>query len=87
MTEPSAPSTTHGSGVRPLAAGMRWRVLLSVLGPIAWLVFTLLYVGFWATGFSLFQDLVVVLVSILILGGVMAGIWITWAGRPGWRWG
>ncbi len=60
---------------------MRWRVLLTILGPIAWLCFTLLYVGFWAQGFSLFQDLVVILVSLLVLGGVVVSAWASWGIR------
>lgn len=59
--------------------GMRGAILLSILGPVAWLCFTLLYVGFWAPGFSLFQSIVVILVSLLALGGVMGATW-TWYG-------
>lgn len=68
------------------ASRMRLPVLLSILGPIVWMVFTLLYVGFWANGFSLFQSFVVVLVSLLILGGVMGSIWTVWGlrHRPDW---
>ncbi len=75
----SAARVAWGEGAVP--RGFRGRILLSVLGPIAWLIFTLLYVGFWATGFTIFQDVVVVLVSILVLGGVMAGVWISWGSR------
>jgi len=63
---------------------MRWRVLLSILGPIAWLCFTLLYVGFWAKGFTLFQDVIVILVSLLVLAGVVASAWAAW-GMSGFR--
>lgn len=55
--------------------GMRGAILLSILGPTAWLAFTLLYVGFWATGFTLFQSIVVVLVSVVALGGVLGASW------------
>ena len=57
----------------------RWRITASLIGPIAWLIFTLLYVGFWAPGFTILQSVVIVLVSILILAGVMGGIWTWWA--------
>jgi hypothetical protein len=57
---------------------LRWRVLLTILGPIAWLCFTLLYVGFWARGFSLFQDIVVILVVLLLLGAVVVSAWVSW---------
>ncbi len=68
--------------------GMRWSSLLSILGPVAWRSVTLLYVAFWAQGFSLFQQVVVILVSLLILGGVMGSAWTVWGtgrGRRYWR--
>ena len=61
--------------------GLRWRILVSVIGPIAWISLTLLYVGFWSSGFSLFQSIIVVLVSILILAGVVSVPWIWWGPR------
>ena len=64
----------------------RARVVASILGPVAWLCFTLLYVGFWAQGFSLFQSVIVILVSIIILAGVMGALWASWGMRRG-RWG
>lgn len=57
----------------------RGRITASIVGPVAWLSFTLLYVGFWAQGFSLFQSVVVLLVSALVLGGLMGAIWTWWA--------
>lgn len=66
--------------------GWRRRILASILGPIAWIVVTLLYVGFWAHGFSLFQDVVVVLVSLLVLFGVFAALWVAWGARRVGRW-
>ncbi len=81
--------TTSPTQTKPPWVAMRWPILLSILGPVAWLVFTLLYVGFWAKGFSLFQSVIVVLVSLLVLFGVVAAAWATWGmsrfGRG--RWG
>lgn len=82
----AAAPTAPPWGPRGFGRGLRARILLSILGPIAWLVFTLLYVGFWASGFSLFQDIIVVLVSILVLIAVVAAAWITWAGGRRWHW-
>jgi hypothetical protein len=59
----------------------RGRMVASILGPVAWLSFTLLYVGFWAQGFSLFQSVIVILVSILVLGGVMGALWSSYGMR------
>lgn len=60
-------------------------ILLSILGPVAWLCFTLLYVGFWAQGFSLFQSVIVILVSVILLAGVMGGSWAAWGARRHFR--
>jgi hypothetical protein len=65
----------------------RARIVASILGPVAWLSFTLLYVGFWAQGFSLFQSVIVILVSVIILAGVMGALWASWGmRRRSWSW-
>jgi hypothetical protein len=70
-----------------IGAGIRWRILASILGTISWLIFTLLYVGFWAHGFSLFQSVIVILVSLLILVGILGTTWAVWGTRQmaGWH--
>ncbi len=65
---------------------LRRRVLASIVAPVAWLSLTLLYVGFWAHGFSLFQSIIVVIVSILVLFAVMATLWVSFGFREGRRW-
>jgi hypothetical protein len=67
-------------------AHLRRAVLATFLGSIAWVCFTLLYVAFWAHGFSLFQSVVVVLVSLLVLAGVVVGGWISFGLRWAHRW-
>lgn len=82
MAEATAPESTkvRSEWDRP-SAGFRARIVGSILGPVAWLSFTLLYVGFWATGFSLFQSVIVILVSVIVLGGVMGALWTSWGPR------
>jgi len=74
---------------REWRSGMSWRIQLSILGPVAWVCFTLLYVGFWAHGFSLFQSVIVILVSLILLFGIMGAAWAAWGMRRGRsrRWG
>jgi hypothetical protein len=62
------------------------RVILTILIPLAWISVTLLFVAFWAGGFSVFQDLVVFVVSMLALFGVVAGMWIAFGLRTARRW-
>jgi hypothetical protein len=64
---------------------LRRAVVASIVAGVAWVSFTLLYVAFWAHGFSLFQSLVVIFVSLLILFGSLAAVWVSfglrWAHR------
>ena len=66
--------------------GLRWRIVLSILGTVAWVGFTLLYIAFWAHDFSLFQSVVVVVVSLLVLFGVTCAAWISYGLRTARRW-
>lgn len=67
----------HSSLSRALRA-FRTRVLVTVLGATAWIAFTLLYLGFWAHGFSLFQNIVVLLTSIVVLLGTIVAAWVSY---------
>jgi hypothetical protein len=61
--------------------GMRVRVAASILLGVGWLSFVLLYAGFWVDGYSLFQSIVIVLVSMLVLAGIMGAMWASWGMR------
>jgi hypothetical protein len=60
---------------------IRRRVLASIAATAGWLCLILLYWAFWASGFSLFQDIVVVVVSLLVLGSVLLGSWVSFGMR------
>jgi uncharacterized membrane protein YdbT with pleckstrin-like domain len=72
------------------ARGMVWRIIGTILTLTAFLVGTLIYVGFYTDGYSLFQKIVVFLVGFILAIAVVAIMWVAWAGRRGWihdRWG
>lgn len=78
------PSIAHA---RETDLPLRARIVASILGPVAWLSFTLLYVGFWAKGFTLFQSVIVILVSVIILAGLMGALWASLGFRNRrWMW-
>ena len=52
---------------------------------ILWALFMLLYVLFWSNGFNLFQNIVLILLSLVVVGGVIALMWVTWVFRWGER--
>ena len=61
-----------------LFGSLRRRILASIAGGVAWISFTLLYVAFWAHGFSVWQSLAIVLVSLVVLVGLLAGAWVSY---------
>jgi hypothetical protein len=63
-----------------------WRVVVSVLAPVVWLGLTLLFFGFWATGLTLTQDVVVGIVSILALLGALTVLWLSFGIQLYRRW-
>jgi len=87
MADTAAGSPSMALQARETELGLRARIVASIIGPVAWLSFTLLYVGFWAKGFSLFQSVILILVSVIVLVGVMSALWASWGirHRP-WSW-
>jgi len=71
-------SHRHASPVSRALSGFRARVMLTVIGSTAWIAFTLLYIGFWAHGFSLFQNIIVILTSIVVLLGAIVAAWVSY---------
>ncbi len=69
-----------------LVGSIRRRVLASLAGCVGWISLTLLFLAFWSHGFTMFQDIVVLVVSLLVLAGVLLGAWITFGLRFVGRW-
>ena len=71
-------------------SGMVWRIVGTILVFTAFLVGSLVYVGFYTSGYNLFQKIVVILVALILATATVAIMWVSWAGRRGWihdRWG
>jgi hypothetical protein len=66
--------------------GALWRIGVSVVAPVAWLSVTLLYLGFWAKGLTLGQDVIVAVVSVLTLFGFLVTLWLSFGLRTVRRW-
>jgi len=60
---------------------MRVRVIATIILGVGWLIFILLFAAFWAGGYSLFQDIVILIVSFLVLGGLLGAMWASWGMR------
>ena len=64
-------------------SGMRWRVSLSIIMGVGWLAFLILWLAFYASDFNIYQNIAVVLASILIIGGILGAAWASWGMKYG----
>jgi len=56
-------------------------IIISFLAVAVWLVFILLYALYWSTGFSWFQNIIVTIVSLALMGLVVGMMWMVWGMR------
>ena len=63
--------------------GMKWRVSLSIIMGVGWLVFLILWLAFYASDFNIYQNIAIVLSSILIVGAVLGASWASWGMKHG----
>jgi len=81
-------TSSHWSdwGHHSFFGGLRRRILGSMASVVGWVSFVLLYFAFWAGSFTLFQSIVLMVVSVLVLFGLLAGMWISFGLRfaSGW---
>jgi len=59
-------------------------IIGSILGVVAWLLFILVYALDWSKGYSLFQNLIVTVVSFTIVGLVIGAFWLALTPREYW---
>ena len=59
-------------------AGFSSRVVVSIIIPLALMVFLIIWFFSYAEDFDLYQNIAVFIVSILIIGGILGAIWAPW---------
>ena len=67
--------------------GFAWRVSLSIIVGVGWLVFLILWVTFYAAAFTLLENIVIILVSMLIVGAILGASWASWGIKYGRKYG
>ncbi len=58
-------------------------IVVTIVAVICWAIFMLLYVLLWSADFDWFQNLVIILLSLVVVGGFIALMWVVWAFRRG----
>ncbi|HEX9907182.1 MAG TPA: hypothetical protein VGB78_01790 [Thermoplasmata archaeon] len=64
-----------------MTPGFGWRVGASILIAIGWLSFLILWLFFYASAYNIFQNLAIVIVSVLASVGLLGAMWAPWGMR------
>lgn len=64
-----------------MTPGFGWRVAASILIVIGWLSFVILWLFFHADKYDIFQNLAIIIVSVLVGVGILAAMWAPWGMR------
>jgi hypothetical protein len=63
--------------------GFRWRVAVSIVIIFAILIGLIYWFFFQAGDWSIYQNIAIVIVAILLLGGIMGAMWAPWGMKYG----
>ena len=69
------------------AAGFTSRVAVSIVIPFALLIFLIVWFYQYASDFNVYQNIAILLVSVLAVGGAMGAIWASWGMKHGKKFG
>lgn len=58
--------------------GLAPRVVVSIIVFFGLLIFSIIYVAFYAVSYSLFQKIAVILVAILAATAILGAMWASW---------
>ncbi len=67
--------------------GFGWRVSISILVVFGWIIFLTMWLLFYAGRFSGYQNLAVILVSLLVGIAILAASWASWGVKYGRKYG
>jgi len=59
------------------------RVAVSIVVGVGWLIFLILFLAFYAEGFSIYKNLAIILASILVMGAILGPMWAYWGIKTG----
>ena len=64
-------------------SGFAGRVSISIVLPLAMFIFWIIWFFFFAEGYNIYQNIAILIVSVLGLGGILGGIWAPWGMKHG----
>ena len=72
-----------GRGIGWMGRRMRWRIALSIILFFGFIAFIIVWLFFFADGFSLAQNVAIFLAALLVFGGIEVAVWATMWMRMG----
>ncbi len=64
-------------------SGFRWRVYLSTVMALVFILFLIYWFWYHAAMYNIFQNIAIFIVAILVAGGVMGASWAPWGMKHG----
>ena len=64
-------------------SGFRWRVATSIILPFATMVFLIIWFWYYAVPYSVWQNIAVLLATLLAMGGILGALWARWGMKHG----
>ena len=59
------------------------RIAISIIAGVGWIIFLIVWLFFFADDYSIYQNIAIFIVSLLIEGGIQGPVWIPW--RKKWK--
>jgi uncharacterized protein YacL len=66
-------------------SGLKTRIWASVVVFLAFMLFLILWFWYYAETYSGYQNIAIFIVSILVMGGILAIMWARWGMKYGWK--
>ncbi len=66
--------------------GLISKVVVSIIVFFSLLIFAIIYVAFFASSFSLFQQIAVILIALLVATAILGVMWVSWGMKYGKEW-
>jgi len=57
--------------------------VISIVAVIVWAIFMLLYTLYWSQDYTFFQNIIVVVLSLVLAASFIGLMWVIWAFRSG----
>jgi hypothetical protein len=58
--------------------GFKWRVQVSIVLPLAAMIFLIVWFWYYAIPYTIWQNIAILLVTLLVVGGIVGVIWAKW---------